>query len=131
MNAQLETDFAKLHKAMLRLQEVYAWSDDHDGRVEASIQCFEFVVELYWKLLKHMLRLKEIIVSTPRDVFKEAFAAGWLDDEDVWVKMLKDRNLSSHTYNEDLAHEILERMATYLPIIQTTFDKIKRLAETF
>lgn len=129
MNEQLETDFEKLGRAVARLEEVISWPDSHDGRVEAYIQCFEFVIELYWKLLKHMLRHKEMIVSTPRDVFKEAYAAKWLDDETIWISMLKDRNLSSHTYNEDLAQEILARIPKYLPIIRKTFETLKELAE--
>lgn len=129
MNVQLDTDFAKLGKAVSRLREVASWPPSHDGRVEAAIQCLEFVVELYWKLLKHMLRLKEQVATTPRDVFRAAFAAGWIDDDDLWVRMLKDRNLSSHTYNEALAAEILGRIPGYLPVLQTTYDRLKSLAE--
>lgn len=129
MNEQLETDFAKLGRAIGRLMDVASWPETHDGRVEASIQCLEFVVELYWKLLKHMLHFKGVIAATPRDVFKEAFAAGWIDDEDIWVRMLKDRNLSSHTYNEDLAQEILGRIPRYLPVMRQNYEALLALAE--
>lgn len=121
MKAQLKTDLEKLKKALDRLNEVYNWPESHDGRTEAAIQCFEFVMDLYWKLFKHMLRQKELVVNTPRDVFREVFAAAWIDDEQVWLRMLKDRNLTSHTYNEDLASEILTRIGTYLPVLNETF----------
>ncbi len=130
MMAQLETDFEKLEKAVLRLKTVIGWSSQHDGRTEAAIQCFEFVVELYWKLLKHMLRTQELLVNTPREVFREAFAAGWIDDEETWVRMLRDRNLSSHTYNEGLAQEILGRIPLYLPVAENTLLKLKDIAGT-
>lgn len=129
MNVQLDTDFAKLGKALVRLREVAAWPETHDGRVEATIQCFEFVIELYWKLLKHMLRFKELVVTTPRDVFRDSFAAGWINEEEIWVKMLRDRNLTSHTYNEALAAEILGRIPLYLPVLLTSYDYLKSLAE--
>lgn len=127
MTDQVAQDFEKLGKAISRLQVVSSWPESHDGRVEASIQCLEFVVELYWKLLKHILANKDVIANTPRDAFKEAFAAGFIDDEDIWVKMLKDRNLSSHTYNEILANEILGRIPTYMPVITKTFERLKGL----
>jgi nucleotidyltransferase substrate binding protein (TIGR01987 family) len=128
MTPQLETDFAKLERAITRLQQVVSWPETHDGRVEAAIQCLEFVVELYWKLLKHMLKNRDVIVSIPRDVFREAFAANWIDDETVWISMLRDRNLSSHTYNEDLAQEILARIPSYLPVTASTLTRLKTIA---
>jgi len=129
MNVQLKTDFEKLGRALARLEEVVSWPESHDGRVEAAIQCFEFVIELYWKLLKHMLHFKGTIIATPRDAFRDAFAAGWIDNEQSWVRMLKDRNLSSHTYNEDLAQEILGHIPGYLPLLSQTFAFLKVLAE--
>lgn len=129
MITKLQTDFDKLEKALARLGVVMSWPDTYDGRVEASIQCLEFVVELFSKLLKHMLAEKDVIANTPRDVFKESFAAGWINDEEIWIRMIKDRNLSSHTYNEDLANEILGRIPTYMPVIEKAFAELKRIAE--
>jgi nucleotidyltransferase substrate binding protein (TIGR01987 family) len=131
MKERLETDFQKLERAVNRLVEVVSWPASHDGRTEASIQCLEFVVELYWKLLKHMLREKELIVNTPMDVFRESFAAGWIDQEDIWIRMLKDRNLSSHTYNEALAQEISGRIPSYLPLVKQTLAHLKTIADDF
>lgn len=51
-------------------------------------------------------------------------------DEDIWVSMIKDRNLSSHTYNEDLAQEIAGRVNSYLPVITATLSKLKETAKT-
>lgn len=62
-------------------------------------------------------------------LFKEAFAIGWIDNEEMWIRMIKDRNLSSHTYNEDLANEILGRIPTYTLMIEKTFETLKRIAE--
>jgi nucleotidyltransferase substrate binding protein (TIGR01987 family) len=125
MMVRLATDFEKLEKAISRLKVVVSLPENHAGRIEASIQCLEFVVELYWKLLKHMLSEKGIIANTPRDALKEAFSAGFINHEEMWISMLKDRNLSSHTYNEDLANEIVGRIPSYLPIISETFEKLK------
>ena len=42
---------------------------------------------------------------SPREAFKRAFALGWIDEEDVWLRMLDDRN-RANTYNEAVAEEI-------------------------
>ena len=38
---------------------------------------------------------------------QQAFRAGWLGDETAWLQMLRDRNETSHTYNEILAIEVV------------------------
>lgn len=43
--------------------------------------------------------------------------------------MLKDRNLTSHTYNEDLADEIFGRIQLYLPTLRKTFNKLNEVAK--
>ena len=37
----------------------------------------------------------------------------WISDESFWLRMLDDRNRTSHTYNEAVAEEIFSRLATY------------------
>jgi nucleotidyltransferase substrate binding protein (TIGR01987 family) len=41
-----------------------------------------------------------------RDTTREAFKRGLIDDGDVWMEMIKSRNLTSHTYNLEIAQEI-------------------------
>jgi nucleotidyltransferase substrate binding protein (TIGR01987 family) len=50
--------------------------------------------------------LKGIDARSPRDSIKAFYAQGWIDDEATWVLMLKDRNLTSHTYVHDIALEV-------------------------
>lgn len=45
-------------------------------------------------------------------------------DEKIWLKMLKDSNLTSHTYNKDLANEIYDHTKTYCLILEKTVDNI-------
>jgi nucleotidyltransferase substrate binding protein (TIGR01987 family) len=68
---------------------------------EGTIQRFEFTVELAWKTLKDYLEYEGQIIDpmTPRNVVKEAFAAGMLSDGQVWIDMFDHRNLLSHTYD--------------------------------
>ncbi|MGV3630006.1 MAG: nucleotidyltransferase substrate binding protein [Bacteroidota bacterium] len=74
------------------------------------VQFFEFTFELSWKTLKDYLNSRQVEVAFPRDVIKEAFAYGLIENGDVWIDMLEKRNLLSHTYNRensDLAYELI------------------------
>ncbi len=76
---------------------------------QGLIQVFEYTHELSWKVLKDFLESRgnqEIYGS--RDAIKEAFKFGLLENGEAWMQMIKSRNLSSHTYDETRADDIVE-----------------------
>lgn len=85
---------------------------------QGIIHIFEFTFELSWKTLKDFLESKEVMVSYPRDVIKQAFQHEILEDGELWMEMLEQRNLMSHTYNEELAELALQKIkSSYFPAI--------------
>lgn len=74
---------------------------------QGLIQGFEFTHELAWNVLKDYLEMEGIqgLVGS-RSTVREAFKRGLVGDGDAWMDMIEKRNLSSHTYNQDVA-EIL------------------------
>ena len=71
------------------------------------IQFYEMAFELSWKTLKDFLEAKGFLeLRGPRDVLKLAFNEGLIDDGHLWMKALEDRNLTSHTYDENTAQQI-------------------------
>lgn len=74
----------------------------NDLEKEGAVQRFEYCFELAWKTIKDYLQYGGFTISkiTPRQVLKEAFAAGIIDNGQVWVDMLDHRNLLSHTYDQ-------------------------------
>ncbi|OQY09325.1 MAG: nucleotidyltransferase [Fusobacteriia bacterium 4572_132] len=77
-----------------------------DLYLDGTIQRFEFVFELSWKLMKNYLEYIGIEVNSPRMTFREAFKSNIIEDASKWIKMMEDRNRTSYTYNEDTAWEI-------------------------
>lgn len=59
-----------------------------------------------WKLLKNILESKGVKVQYPKNILQEAFQGHLINHEQIWLKMLEDRNMTSHTYNEELADQI-------------------------
>jgi nucleotidyltransferase substrate binding protein (TIGR01987 family) len=105
-----------LERAVERLREALAAPATPLNR-DAAIQRFEFCFELGWKHLQHTLRFVGIECSSPRACLKAAFRQGWLEEE-PWLSMLTDRNLTSHTYDEALAQQVYGRLRAHLPTLE-------------
>jgi len=88
-------------------------------RGTGAIQRFEFTVELLWKTLKEILSYNKVECFSPRDCVKKAFRFGIIEDDEIILDMLDDRNRSSLTYNEEEINKIFERMEkVYTPAIK-------------
>ena len=89
----------------------YVKNNDEVSKL-AIVQAFEIVFELGWKILKDYLKTKDIEVYTPRDTIKTAFNTNILPSAQIWIDMARDRNSSSHEYNEDKVNVILKNIST-------------------
>ena len=99
------TALARLQEGALQLQQ--AGDLGRDG----LIQRFEFTFELAWKALKACFEQEGLTgLVSPKPVLKEAYAAGLLQTEDIWLDMLADRNATAHIYSEQLAVQICQRI---------------------
>ena len=94
---------------------------------DAVIQRFEFSLKLSCKALKNYLNSQGIVeANTPKQTIKEAFGVGILDNGLIWLDMLNDRNLTSHTYNQADANEIYESIVNiYYKEMLANFEFLK------
>ena len=113
-----------LRDAVERLGEVLALPQNAVVR-DSGIKRFELCFELSWKVIQSFLRDRGLTCRSPRDCFKEAFSYGLLSSEEAWVQMLQDRNLSVHTYNEDLADQLFARLPGYLPPFRQLVEELQ------
>ncbi len=127
-DTRIEQSLRNLDAAINRLREAVEEPGGDALKPDAAIHRFEFVIELFWKTLKRLLAAEHIQTTTPEEAMQQAFKAGWLESEDLWLGMLKDRNETSHIYNEQMARRVYERILVYLPEIEKTG---RRLAERF
>jgi nucleotidyltransferase substrate binding protein (TIGR01987 family) len=119
--------FYTLGNALDRLQEVLAHPELNqiDYLRDATIQRFEFTIELFWKTLKKVLLYEKIETTTPRDTLNKSFQYELIDDEEIWLAMLDDRNNTSHAYKEKEAKIIFNHIKSYLPVFQKTYLSLK------
>lgn len=104
--------------ALRRLEEALALPRDLPLLLDGTMQRFEFCFELAWKSLKLALAEREgLEVASPRQALQRAFALGWIEEE-AWLRMLQDQNLSSHTYRQPLADEIFSRIPQHANVMR-------------
>lgn len=76
---------------------------------QGLIQAFEFTHELAWKTLKDFLQEHGTSgLFGSKDATREAFANGLIQSGEVWMAMIRSRNLTSHAYDQDTANEIAD-----------------------
>ena len=49
-------------------------------------------------------------INSPKAVIKQAYAFGMIQDQQAWLDLQNDRNLTSHVYDEETAKVIFERI---------------------
>jgi nucleotidyltransferase substrate binding protein (TIGR01987 family) len=94
-----------------------------DLEKQGMIQSFEFTFELAWNVMKDYLEeqgISDIIGS--KNAIRHAFSAGLIEDGEVWLRMVQDRNLAAHSYDEKTARDLL------LAIMDTYYDQLKAFA---
>jgi nucleotidyltransferase substrate binding protein (TIGR01987 family) len=95
---------------------------DKDG----VIQRFEFTFELLWKTLKIFLEGEGIECLTPKECLKSAFRVGLIENEQIALDMLEDRNKTSHTYDKEESQKIFKKIEeNYFPFIQGILNKLE------
>ena len=91
------------------------------------IQFFEMTFELAWKVLKDYLEAQEYLVKSPRETVKQAFQIGLIDNGHIWMDALSNRNLTTHTYDEELANKMTNEVITmYLPELDKMYEKLSK-----
>jgi nucleotidyltransferase substrate binding protein (TIGR01987 family) len=92
---------------------------------QGMIQSFEYTHELSWNVLRDYLRdqgTQQLYGS--KDTIRAAFAVGLIQNGEMWMEMIRDRNHSSHTYNLEIANAIVGR------IINSYIHAFKELQKT-
>jgi nucleotidyltransferase substrate binding protein (TIGR01987 family) len=109
-----EQRFSNFNKALKKLSEAIDYVKKNPKEEvldeilkEGIIQRFEYTHELAWNVMKDfLLEIGDVTLYGSKDATREAFKAELIKDGDVWMEMIKSRNKTSHTYNEETAQEI-------------------------
>ena len=108
-------------KALLSLEEALSLPKTDIVR-DATIQRFEFCIELAWKTSKKVMGTQ---TSAPKQVLREMAQNGFIENVDLWFDFLENRNLSLHTYDQVLAEKVFASAQNFLPEGGKLEEKLK------
>ena len=104
----LDNARAALAKLIAFLSEPATSDRDRAG----VIQAFEFTFETTWKLLERVAEREGLEAESPKRAVTAAYKLGIVHDENLWLAMLQDRNLTTHVYHSQLADRIFTAIST-------------------
>jgi nucleotidyltransferase substrate binding protein (TIGR01987 family) len=118
--------FANFEKAFKQLESFLAHEKLNDLEEQGLIKAFEYTYELSWKTLQDLLKHKGYTdIVGPRPVIEQSFQDGFISDGKAWMRMHKSRNLTSHTYDEQTAKEILAGIRNeYFKLFAALFERL-------
>lgn len=99
--------FANFRSSVTNLREALETAEPNKLERQGIIKAFELCYELAWKMLQDYLReIGYVDVAGPKPVIRHAFEAGLIGDGEIWARMHRARNESTHVYNQDKAQEL-------------------------
>ncbi len=121
-------NFKRSLKQLDNAMKLVAERDLSELEKQGVIQAFEYNYELAWNVIKDFFEYQGVegglSMYGSRDAFRLAFRRGLIVNGEVWTDMIKSRQLTSHTYNEEVSAMVLE------DIIEKYYPEFVALKET-
>ncbi len=123
-----EQRFSNYQKALVKLTEAveYIKNPDNDNKnsrqfrvlneivKEGLIQRFKYTYEMAWNVMKdYALFQGNTEIAGSRDAIRYAFASSLIENGEIWMEMIKSRIKTSHTYDEETADDIFEKILNH------------------
>ena len=120
----LKKQIELLKKSYKTLFTAFKGKSLNDLEKDWVIQRFEYTIELSWKTCRKFLMYKKVsFIWWPKDIFKEMFRIGVLDDLELWENFLDIRNAMSHMYSEYVSENSFEYIKNNYEKIQFLIDE--------
>lgn len=101
--------FANFNKALSQLAKFIAKQELNELEEQGLIQAFEYTYELAWNVIKDFYEDQgESSIQGSKDAIRLAFKRGLIKDGDRWMDMVENRKLTVHTYNEEIASNMVK-----------------------
>ena len=108
-------------------------TDENDSHLrDGLIQQFEFTYDVAHKTLRRVLEARaadpaEIDRMSFPTLIRTAFEQGLLEEGwPKWQDFRENRNITSHTYDEDLARKVANAIPRFLDEVRDLADKLSR-----
>ena len=120
--------FANVRRALERLEGFFDPPPGNEREQQGLIRAFETSFELGWNSLRDLMRARGVSdLIGSRDMLRQAFRLGLIEDGEGWMQMVQDRHLTSHTYHQARAEQIAANIQSRY--LQCFRELRRRLAE--
>ena len=101
--------FSNFNKALSQLKRFIDKGELNELEEQGIIKSFEYTFELAWNTVKDFYEDQgDTGIQGSKDAFRLAFNRGLINEGEIWMQMVADRNNTSHSYDERIAKEISE-----------------------
>lgn len=126
---KIENKYANFLNAVKRLNEAntaYKSNLSNEFYQDALIKRFELAFELAWKTIRIYFAEEgyKLMTGSPKAVLAGAFQEGIIQNEQIWLDMLADRNDATHDYDNELAKKVAEKISSRYAKELTKLTKI-------
>lgn len=119
-------------QALTTFEKVAGLARPTDIERDAAIQRFEYTFEMTWKAAQAYLADQGMTeIASPKNVIRASFKADLFNEETAAkiMQMVNDRNLTVHTYKEEFAIQLYNRLAGHAALLRAWLAEIQRRME--
>ena len=118
-------------KSLTGLEQAKGRDMSDDFVLSGTVQKFNLTFDISWKVMKDIVteyyKILDFAMGSPREVLKCAASVKLIKD-DMWMKMLDERNAFAHDYDGDMAKDgVSNILEFYIPLFVDLKDKISEL----
>lgn len=105
--------FENFCSALSNLEDIYKYEEPYDNVILTGlVSLYAICFEQAWKAMKEVLEdagFAEERTGSPKSIIKTAYAARMIQEEDIWLSALICRNNVAHSYNKEIALDIIRK----------------------
>ncbi|WP_416148293.1 HI0074 family nucleotidyltransferase substrate-binding subunit [Salipaludibacillus sp. HK11] len=116
-------------KALTSFRQLAMLKNPSEVERDASIQRFEFSYEACWKAAKqYLFDMEGLYIGSPKGVIRSSREVNLLNEKEAItaLNMVNDRNLTVHTYNEEVAEKIQANIEEYYHLLELWVDRMNQ-----
>ena len=123
--SELKSHIESFKNAIKNLDEVLRLRKTNIVR-DSAIKRFELCFDLSWKCIKEYAKIEGQECASPRQCFKMAYKLGLVKYDAKYLEMIKARNITVHTYNQEIANYIYRKLRKYLKLFSDLASELSK-----
>ncbi len=117
--------------ALKNLEDIFLYKEPYDNvTITGLVGLYEICLEQAWKMMKELLEehgFESAATGSPKFIIKTAYQASMITEEELWLNALRTRNNVAHSYNREIALDIVRQVkGRYYEMLCTLKQDIER-----